>query len=124
MLVAYVALHGFLPATARPGPPLLAGLGGVAPALLRLGISTAAQLQGHSPSGLAGLLGGQQQGRLAGRLAEAGWGRDEARVVDKGPAKSLQVGGGLRSSRHVDCRQSTAAVVPACKAMCWQRCIC
>ncbi|WIA21172.1 hypothetical protein OEZ85_005479 [Tetradesmus obliquus] len=69
----------------------LPGLGGVAPALQRLGITTAQQLQGHSATSLASLLGGQQQARLAGRLAEAGWGRDEARVVDKGPAKSLQV---------------------------------
>jgi hypothetical protein len=70
-----------------------AGLGGVAPALQRLGITTAAQLQGHSAGSLAALLGGQQQARLAGRLAEAGWGRDEGRVADKGPPKSLQVGG-------------------------------
>jgi hypothetical protein len=79
-----------------PHPLLLpvcphAGLGGVAPALLRLGISAASQLQAHSAASLAALLGGQQQARLAGRLAEAGWGRDEARVVDKGPPKSLQV---------------------------------
>jgi hypothetical protein len=68
-----------------------AGLGGVAPALLRLGIACASQLQAHAPASLAALLGGQQQARLAGRLAEAGWGRDEGRVVDKGPPKSLQV---------------------------------
>ncbi|KAF6250789.1 hypothetical protein COO60DRAFT_739178 [Scenedesmus sp. NREL 46B-D3] len=69
----------------------LPGLGGVAPALLRLGISCAAQLQAQSAPSLAALLGGQQQARLAGRLAEAGWGRDEGRVVDKGPPRSLQV---------------------------------
>lgn len=75
-----------------------AGLGGaVAAALVKHGITHIAQLQQHSPAQLQLLLGGQQAAKLADRLVDAGWGRDAAAVVDKGPPKSIQVrkGGGV-----------------------------